>query len=114
VQVHPGERVSPTAGRSLLVLGDLSRLHVRVSIDEHEIPRFHAGAAARAVVVGQPELSYPLTFVRAEPYVVPKKSLAGDNRERVDTRALQVIYELVPPAGAPLYVGQQVSVYLQA
>jgi multidrug efflux pump subunit AcrA (membrane-fusion protein) len=113
VQVHPGESVSPSAGRSLMVVGDLSRLHVRVSIDEHEIPRFQAGAGAQALVVGHPELSYALTFVRAEPYVIPKKSLAGDNRERVDTRVLQVIYSLVPPSGAPLYVGQQVNVYLQ-
>ena len=40
---------------------------------------------------GHPHLEFPLTFVRVEPYVVPKKSLTGDNTERVDTRVLQVI-----------------------
>jgi multidrug efflux pump subunit AcrA (membrane-fusion protein) len=114
VKVHPGESISAPSARSLMVLGDTQRLHVRVSIDEHEIPRFQSGAKAYASVVGCPDLRYPLTFVRPEPFVIPKKSLAGDNRERVDTRVLEVIYELVPPKGAPLFVGQQVNVYIDA
>jgi HlyD family secretion protein len=43
--------------------------------------------------------------------VVPKKSLTGDNTERVDTRVLQVIYA-VRNAQVPLYVGQQVDVFV--
>jgi multidrug efflux pump subunit AcrA (membrane-fusion protein) len=114
VQVHAGEYASAPPNRSLMVLGDVERMHVRVSIDEHEIPRFRPESAARALVVGHPELSYPLTFVRTEPYVIPKRSLSGDNRERVDTRVLLVIYSLAPPAGAPLFVGQQIHVYIDA
>ena len=49
--------------------------------------------------------------MRVEPYVIPKKSLTGDNTERVDTRVLQVIYA-IDPRGTPLYVGQQVDVFL--
>jgi HlyD family secretion protein len=45
--------------------------------------------------------------------VVPKKSLAGDTTERTDTRVLQVIYAVEKP-GVPLYVGQQVDVFLDA
>ena len=41
---------------------------------------------------GDPHHEFALSFVRVEPYVVPKKSLTGDNTERVDTRVLQVIY----------------------
>ncbi len=114
VKVHPGESISAPSARSLMVLGDTERLRVRVSIDEHEIPRFQSGAKAYATVVGCPDLRYPLTFVRPEPFVIPKKSLAGDNRERVDTRVLEVIYELVPPKGAPLFVGQQINVFIDA
>jgi hypothetical protein len=55
----------------------------------------------------------PLRFVRVEPYVIPKKSLTGDNTERVDTRVLQVIYALEPTA-QPVYVGQQVDVFIEA
>jgi hypothetical protein len=43
--------------------------------------------------------------------VIPKKSLTGDNTERVDTRVLQVIYEL-DTTGRPIYVGQQLDVFI--
>jgi len=39
--------------------------------------------------------------------------LTGDSTERVDTRVLQVIYR-VNDQGAPLYVGQQMDVYIEA
>jgi hypothetical protein len=54
-----------------------------------------------------------LQFERVEPYVIPKKSLTGDNTERVDTRVLQVIYA-VNVSEMPLYVGQQVDVFIEA
>ena len=50
--------------------------------------------------------------MRVEPYVVPKKSLTGDNTERVDTRVLQVIYA-VDDSPRRLYVGQQLDVYIE-
>jgi hypothetical protein len=49
-----------------------------------------------------------------EPFVVPKKSLTGDTTERVDTRVLQVIYEFDPAGRPPLFVGQQVEVFIDA
>ena len=65
---------------------------------------------------GNPQVQFSLTFVRVEPYVIPKKSLTGDNTERVDTRVLQVIYCVDrAPASATspeLYVGMQVDVFL--
>jgi hypothetical protein len=54
-----------------------------------------------------------MTFVRVEPYVVPKKSLTGDNTERVDTRVLQVIYAL-DSKEQTFYVGQQMDVFIDA
>lgn len=113
VSVRPGEFVGAPSSRSLIVLGNVRQLHVRVDIDEHDIPRFQPGAPARGMVKGHPELSFPMTFVRVEPYVIPKRSLTGDNRERVDTRVLQVIYAIEPPEGTTLYVGQQVDAYLE-
>jgi hypothetical protein len=44
--------------------------------------------------------------------VIPKKSLTGDNTERVDTRVLQVIYKL-DVTNKPVYVGQQMDVYVE-
>jgi hypothetical protein len=49
-----------------------------------------------------------------EPFVIPKKSLTGDTTERIDTRVLQVIYEVDTAGRAPLFVGQQVEVFIDA
>ena len=82
--------------------------------DEHDIPRFKAGAPAKAFLRGPEREEIPLRFVRVEPYVVPKRSLTGDNAERVDTRVLQVLYALAAERPTPVFVGQQMDVYLRA
>ena len=92
VNVRPGEFVGAPPGQALIVLGNTTQLHVRVDIDEYDIPRFVPDAPAKATLKGQSKDFFPLRFVRIEPYVIPKKSLTGDNTERVDTRVLQVIY----------------------
>ena len=113
VNVRPGEFVGAPPSQALVVLGNVTQLHVRVDIDEYDIPRFVADAPARATLKGQPDDSFPLKFVRIEPYVVPKKSLTGDNTERVDTRVLQVIYA-IDTGGKRLFVGQQLDVFIDA
>lgn len=113
VTIRPGEYVGTSPGQALIVLGNVASLHVRVDIDEHDIPRFDPKGEARAVMRGDPSREFHLRFVRVEPYVIPKKSLTGDNTERVDTRVLQVIYELTA-APQRVYVGQQLDVYIAA
>jgi multidrug resistance efflux pump len=114
VNVRPGEYVGAPPGQPLVILGNIERLHVRVDIDEFDIPRFSSEAKASAVPRGSLQERYPLEFVRIEPFVVPKKSLTGDNTERVDTRVLQVIYECDPADRPPLFVGQQMEVFIEA
>jgi multidrug resistance efflux pump len=112
VNVRTGEYVGTPPSQALVVLGDIhKKVHVRVDIDEHDIPRFKSGVPAKASVRGAPQERYSMTFQRVEPYVIPKKSLTGDNTERVDTRVLQVIYEL-DTTGRPIYVGQQLDVFI--
>jgi HlyD family secretion protein len=112
VNVREGEYVGLPPTQALVVLGDINkRVHVRVDIDEHDIPRFRKDAPAQASLRGTPHIKYPLTYRRVEPYVIPKKSLTGDNTERVDTRVLQVIYEL-DVSDKPIYVGQQLDVFI--
>jgi len=114
VNVRPGEFVGTPPNQPLIVLGNTDKLHVRVDIDEYDIPRFQTGLPATAVPRGNLQEKYPLEFVRVEPFVVPKKSLTGDTTERVDTRVLQVIYEFDPAGRPPLFVGQQVEVFIDA
>lgn len=113
VNVRPGEYVGTPPGEPLIVLGDVDTLHVRVDIDEFDIARFSPEAAASAVPRGSLQERYPLEFFRIEPYVVPKKSLTGDNSERVDTRVLQVVYTCDPRDRPPLFVGQQMEVFIE-
>ncbi|HTU25721.1 MAG TPA: efflux RND transporter periplasmic adaptor subunit [Pirellulales bacterium] len=113
VNLRPGEFVGAPPGQPLVVVGDVGRLHVRVDVDEYDIPRFQPGAPAKATLKGQPKEQFDLKFVRVEPYVVPKKSLTGENTERVDTRVLPVIYEL-HAGNRQFFVGQQLDCYIEA
>lgn len=114
VKVHLGE-FAPTGAlpTPLILLGRVDKLHVRVDVEEHEAWRVQPGARAAAAVRGNANLRTPLTFVRFEPFVVPKKSLTGDSTERVDTRVLQVIYR-IEDNNLPLFVGQQMDVFIDA
>jgi len=114
VKVHLGE-FAPTGAlpTPLILLGSVDKLHVRVDVEEHEAWRVLPEARAAASVRGNAKLKTPLTFVRFEPFVVPKKSLTGDSTERVDTRVLQVIYR-IEDQNVPLFVGQQMDVFIDA
>src|SRR5260370_15825045 len=97
----------------LMLLGDETRLHVRVDVDENDAWRFHPCASALASVRGNPELKTAVKFEDTDPDVVPKVSLTTDSTQRVDTRVLQVIYS--SDRGAlPVYVGQQMDVFIEA
>jgi RND family efflux transporter MFP subunit len=114
VNVRPGEFV--VAGPMVdppVLLGNDALLHVRVQVDENDVWRLTPGAAAEAVIRGNRDLRFPVTFVRIEPYVLPKRSLTGETAERVDTRILEVIYKF-DPSGLPIYIGQQVDVFIEA
>ena len=124
-RIRPGEFAAAGAasGGPLMLLGNLSPLHLRVDIDEHEAWRIRPGNRARAHVRGNAAVSHALVFVRIEPFVVPKRSLTGDSIERVDTRVLQAIYRIDPAtpesangAETPqrLHPGQQMDVFLEA
>jgi multidrug efflux pump subunit AcrA (membrane-fusion protein) len=95
----------------LMVLGDDTRLHVRVDIDENDAWRLTPSAPAMLVVRGNPDLTASLRFERIEPYIIPKPVLTGQGTERPDVRVLQVIYSFDRGA-LPVYIGQQVDVYV--
>jgi len=106
VKLRVGEFAAAAPSESpLMVLGRSKPLH--------EGWRVRAGSAAVGRLRGNAELKTPLSFVRFEPFVVPKKSLTGDSTERVDTRVLQVIYK-VEQDDLPLFVGEQLDVFIDA
>jgi HlyD family secretion protein len=114
IKTHLGEWADgSSAGLPLMLLGGDTRLHLRVDIDQSDAWRVRPDAAALAFVRGDPALKTPLRFERIEPYVVPKASFTGESTARADTRVLQVIFSF-DPAAFPVYVGQQMDVYIQA
>ncbi|MGE3771975.1 MAG: HlyD family secretion protein [Gammaproteobacteria bacterium] len=112
IDARPGEYAQTGAlAAPLIVFGDTDALHVRADVDEQQALLVVPGADAIATPRGAATTRVALEFVRIEPLVVPKKQLTGDVVERVDTRVLQVIYR-VKPGAAPLFVGQQVDVFI--
>lgn len=114
VNIRPGEFVATQGGNStpFIQMGETNPLHVRVDIDENEVARVKLGAPAVISPRGAAELHVDATFVRAEPQVVPKRSLTNSAAERVDVRVLQLIYAL-PPSDA-FRVGQQIDAFIPA
>jgi RND family efflux transporter MFP subunit len=114
VNVRNGEYASAgTARDPLMTLGNVEPLHVRVEVDETDIARYDPQAPAFASARGNANAKTPLTFVRTEPLVRPKRTLTADGNERVDTRVLQVIYA-IRDDGFQAAVGQEVDVFIEA
>lgn len=112
VNIREGEFASIQNRLAAMILGDLDKLQIRADVDEQNAMQVRKDEDAVAYVKGDSKSALPLKFVRIEPFVIPKQSLTGASTERVDTRVLQVIYELSIPEGKQLYVGQQVDVMI--
>jgi len=112
VNIRAGEYAAVNAADPAIFLGDVSALQLRADVDESDAPRVKPGCKAVAFPKGSRAQAIPLEFVRIDPYILPKKSLSGESAERVDTRVLQVIFRFENP-GFPVYVGQQMDVFLE-
>lgn len=112
VNVRAGEFAAAGAAKPPLVLGDITQVQVRADVDEQLAPRVKKGLAATGYVKGDSQHPIAMEFVRIEPYIIPKVSLTGASTERVDTRVLQVIYRFVNPPERPVYVGQQIDLFI--
>lgn len=116
LKLHVGEFApdsSTVAAQPAILMGSTAPLNVRAEFNEDDAWRVRSSATAVGFVRGNAQVKIPLTFVRFEPYVVPKASLTGASTERVDTRVLEVIYAL-GKTGFPVYAGQQLDVFLDA
>jgi multidrug efflux pump subunit AcrA (membrane-fusion protein) len=111
--VEPGEYAGVGDG-ALMVLGDLSALHVRAQVDEEDIALVRTSAKAMGRTRGAVVKDIPLSIIRIEPFARSKTQLTGSNTERVDTRVVDVVLA-VDPASAPLLLtGQAIDVYIDS
>ena len=112
LNLREGEYANIAPPEPLMILGEVDRLQIRSDVDEQNASMVSPNQPAIAFLKGSTANPLPLKFLRIEPFVIPKRSLTGESSERVDTRVLQVIFELDRPA-IPLYVGQQVDVFIR-
>lgn len=118
VNIRPGEFVSTQGGGNstpFIQMGETNPLHIRVDIDENEAVRVKLGSPAIVSPRGAADMRVEASFVRAEPQVVPKRSLTNSAAERVDVRVLQLIYALPDGADSGAFrVGQQIDAFIPA
>ena len=114
--VEPGEYLSfmgpaPPA----IALGDLTTLHVRAQVDEEDTPMLREGAEAVARIRGPVDQKVPLRMLRIEPLAMPKTQITGSATELVDTRVVEVVFEVAASESkVRLYPGQAVDVFIEA
>jgi RND family efflux transporter MFP subunit len=113
VNISVGEYATPagTLSSPLVLMGDVGQLYVRVEFDEEETSHLSPQASAYGFTRDNTRTQIPLTFVRFEPHVQPKKNLAVAG-QRVDTRVLQVLYAL-PKGFTRVFTGQQLDVFVK-
>lgn len=111
--IEPGERTRDDISRPMMVVGDLSVLHVRAQIDEEDIALIRPGARAVGRTRGAVVREFALEMVRIEPFARPKILLSGVNSERVDTRTVDVVLKITGDRGG-VVPGQAIDVYIDA
>ncbi|MEM8875495.1 MAG: efflux RND transporter periplasmic adaptor subunit [Planctomycetota bacterium] len=96
----------------LMQLGDLSTLHVRVSVDETLAARVRPDAKAVGYLRGLADVEFPLTYIFREPLAVRKQNLTGGQTELIDTRVIEFVYR-VDTTDPRLVTGSQMDVFIE-
>lgn len=109
---------------NLVLIGKTDRLQIRAEIDEEYLELFknlnnelQIKGILRGSDPNKKENFFNLKLIYYEPYVLPKSILEVVNK-RVDTRVLQVVYEIcnldqIKSKNINLFVGSQVDVYIK-
>ncbi len=111
--ISPQSTWLTAANGTLVLMGTVDPMEVRIDIDESDAWRYQKGAEATAFVRGNSTINFPLQFLRIEPYIIPKSSFTGQTIERVDTRVLQVLY-IFERKDLPVYAGQILDIFIKS
>lgn len=111
--IRVGEYLVSNVERPSIILGNTTCLQIKADIDEHNASQIGRCTEAIAYPKNRPNYAIPLTLLHIEPHVVPKISLTGSSREKIDTRVLQIVYVFQPPEDISLFTGQQVDVFIK-
>jgi HlyD family secretion protein len=104
-----GETVPP--GAPIVTMGDVSRLRVRMEMDERDIARVHLGQPVYCISDAYGSRRFSGKIVRLGQMLGRKNINTDDPAERSDTKVLEALIELDP--GARLTPGLRVDVFVQ-
>ena len=106
--LRTGETVQP--GAAIVTLGDVSRLRVRMELDERDVARVRSGQPAYCTADAYGDHRFPGHIVRVGQMLGRKNVRTDAPSERADTKVLEVLVELDPDT--PLPPGLRVDVFV--
>ncbi len=109
-KLKSGESVSSGAGNPIVVLGDCSRLRVRVDVDEADVARLRVGQDAWVTAAAYGKTKFHGRVIRVGGALGRKNIRTDEPTERVDTKILETLVEL--DAGLSLPVGLRVDAFV--
>jgi HlyD family secretion protein len=112
IRSRAGEYFNPQGAEPLVIMGDTSKLRVRMDVDERDISRVNVGATAFATVISLPGKRFSGKVVEVGRRMGRKNIRTDDPVERIDTKILEVVFELEAPEG--LLPGLRVTSYIQS
>lgn len=110
VLTRAGERTE-AAGDALLILGDLSRLRVRLDVDEQDVNNVHTGQRGYVIAPGLPARRFNGAIQEIGLRMGRKNQRTDEPTERIDTKILEAVMLLEEPDG--LVQGQRVTGFLK-
>jgi HlyD family secretion protein len=94
LSVREGEFYSPDGGASLVTLGNLTKVRVRLDIDERFIGSVFVGQPGYVVVEAYSNRKFPGKVVDIAQRMGRKNQRTDDPTERIDTKIREVVLEL--------------------
>jgi HlyD family secretion protein len=94
VKYRVGEYYQPAGPEPLLVLGDTTKLRVRMDLDERDVARIAVGASAFATADGFPGRRFAGRVAELGRRMGRKNVRSDDPIERIDTKILEVVIDL--------------------
>ncbi len=98
VKFRAGEYYAPASGE-LALMGDTHKLRVRTDVDERDIAKVKPGARAFATLNAYPGRRFEGKVVEIGKRMGRKNVRTDDPTERIDTKILEVVFELDDKSG---------------
>jgi multidrug resistance efflux pump len=105
-----GEMVSVSFDTPVVTVGDVSRLRVRADVDERDIARIAPGQKAVLMAEAYGARRFPGIVTRVAGILGKKNIRTDEPAEKNDTRILETLIDVLPPAELP--VGLRMDVFI--